>query len=280
MKQEAGEGAYGKHIPGLIYLKPSAESMQGRSPAPAPDGGEVWVTQKGAGRDDDDDDYIDVEDVERLQLSSYETLFLAGMIGVLQVVDESGNVIPLPDLYGLLLSNSLPSTLLPTSPLSRPSAELVASVSRHWARPDNPFLITYVAYHHYRSLGWVVRSGLKFCVDLLLYKKGPAFSHAEFGVVVVPTYEDSDDDDKSETPAPFGPREAQKDWVWFSSTNRVQSQVLKTLILCHVAVPSVKRIGEEQLKRPEAFVDALQSGQSYSVRETAIRRWVPARMKP
>ena len=44
---------------------------------------------------------------------------------------------------------------------------------------DNPFLINYMVYHHYRALGWVVRGGLKFCVDYLLYKRGPVFSHAE-----------------------------------------------------------------------------------------------------
>ena len=46
-------------------------------------------------------------------------------------------------------------------------------------RSDNPFLISYVAYHHYRSLGWVVKTGIKFCVDWLLYKRGLVFSHAE-----------------------------------------------------------------------------------------------------
>ena len=45
--------------------------------------------------------------------------------------------------------------------------------------PDNPFLINYAVYHHYRSLGWVVRGGIKFCADFLLYKKGPVFTHAE-----------------------------------------------------------------------------------------------------
>lgn len=46
-------------------------------------------------------------------------------------------------------------------------------------RPDNPFLINYVFHHHYRSLGWVVKNGIKFCVDYLLYKRGPVFHHAE-----------------------------------------------------------------------------------------------------
>jgi tRNA-splicing endonuclease subunit Sen2 len=44
---------------------------------------------------------------------------------------------------------------------------------------DNPFLVNYVVYHHYRSLGWVVKGGIKFCVDYLLYKRGPVFTHAE-----------------------------------------------------------------------------------------------------
>ena len=47
---------------------------------------------------------------------------------------------------------------------------------------DNPFLMHYVVYHHYRSLGWVVKGGLKFCVDYLLYKRGPVFSHAEYAL--------------------------------------------------------------------------------------------------
>lgn len=46
-------------------------------------------------------------------------------------------------------------------------------------QPDNPFIVNYVVYHHYRSLGWVVKSGVKFCVDYLLYKRGPVFDHAE-----------------------------------------------------------------------------------------------------
>ena len=45
---------------------------------------------------------------------------------------------------------------------------------------DNPFLINYVVCHHYRSLGWVVKGGIKFCVDYLLYKRGPVFAHAEY----------------------------------------------------------------------------------------------------
>ena len=50
------------------------------------------------------------------------------------------------------------------------------------SRFDNPFLVNYAAYHYYRSLGWVIKGGIKFCVDLLLYKRGPVFHHAEYVV--------------------------------------------------------------------------------------------------
>ena len=53
---------------------------------------------------------------------------------------------------------------------------------------DNPFLINYIVFHHYRSLGWVIKSGLKFCVDYLLYKRGPVFSHAEYALFLSNNY--------------------------------------------------------------------------------------------
>lgn len=94
-----------------------------------------------------------------------------------------------------------------------------------WSRPDNPFVLSYIVYHHFRSLGWVVKNGSKFCVDYLLYKRGPVFSHAEFAVLVIPEYTDPADAVHS----PFGAHhnEGDKSWVWFSMVNRVNSQVQK-----------------------------------------------------
>ena len=112
-------------------------------------------------------------------------------------------------------------------------------------RFDSPFLVNYVAYHHYRSLGWVVKGGIKFCVDLLLYKRGPVFTHAEFvkhsfrliitplnsyhahsrfAIVVIPVYEDPADRESS----PFSlPNAETFSWTWLSTINRVNSQVQK-----------------------------------------------------
>lgn len=79
------------------------------------------------------------------------------------------------------------------APLSLPdlwresqSAHLVPPLPILDERFDNPFLVNYVVYHHYRSLGWVVKSGIKFCTDLLLYKRGPVFAHAECAQMYVP----------------------------------------------------------------------------------------------
>jgi tRNA-splicing endonuclease subunit Sen2 len=75
------------------------------------------------------------------------------------------------DLFQHILSLSQPFKPPP------PASSYMAALQLR--RPDNPFLISYIAYHHYRSLGWVVKTGIKFCVDWLLYKKGMVFSHAE-----------------------------------------------------------------------------------------------------
>lgn len=46
------------------------------------------------------------------------------------------------------------------------------------------FASYYASYHHFRSKGWIVRSGFKFGVDYLLYKEGPPFYHALYSVVI------------------------------------------------------------------------------------------------
>ncbi|EPQ30841.1 uncharacterized protein PFL1_01739 [Pseudozyma flocculosa PF-1] len=225
----------------------------------------------------DPDAEIDVVDMERMQLSLHETFFLAGMLGCLEVkVDEAGaapRTLTIDEIYTLCLQSSLPPPLLSLKDQGIADEHL----ARLYARPDNPFLVNYIAYHHFRSLGWVVKTGTKFCSDFLLYKRGPVFSHAEFAVLVIPSYEDPDDQHSS--PFPPHPNLGPKPWTWFSTMNRVNTQVLKTLILAHVFVPSVKRYPPESLVSPQQFVDDLKAGRSYAVKEVAIRRWVPARMR-
>lgn len=145
------------------------------------------------------------QNMEHLQLSLQEAFFLTWTVRCLTVYDsDSGEVLDLPSLWRLCLQ--MPS---------QPKME---------RRIDNPFLVNYVAYHHFRSLGWVVKSGIKFCVDYLLYKRGPVFHHAEFAVSIIPYYSDPEDRETS----PYNlPNSKPMSWQWFATINRANSQVMK-----------------------------------------------------
>lgn len=145
------------------------------------------------------------ENVEHLQLSLQEAFFLAWAVGCLTIRNsDDGEPIPILGFWRMCLNYFSPS------------------ISMH--RADNPFLVQYVAYHHFRSLGWVVKSGIKFCVDYLLYKRGPVFHHAEFAVVIIPSYTVPSDRDSS----PYNlPNSGPVSWQWFSTLNRANAQVMK-----------------------------------------------------
>ncbi|CAO1631629.1 unnamed protein product [Parajaminaea phylloscopi] len=256
-KEGEVEEEYGKHIPGLIYLAPKAD-----------DNVERVLTAEEQAVLEEEEANICVEDMEWLHLSGFEVLFLAGMLGVLEVRDQQDQAIEFGLLYQLLLVSYHPQAA---------QASLTGLTDDTIYRPDNPFLLSYIAYHHYRSLGWAVKSGLKFCADWLLYKRGPVFGHAEFAVLVIPVYEDPAD----EASSPFGrhPAAGDRDWVWFSTMNRVQTQVLKTLVLAHVTIPALSRTPPDALRSAEALVQGLQEGKLHTIREVSLRRWVPARMR-
>jgi len=207
-----------------------------------------------------------LENQEHLQLTFEECFFLSYGLGVLSVYPRKRRA-PSPlsvkteseqyantDLLELFCQHS-----------SFPPADSI------WITPDDRFLLNYVAYHHFRSLGWVVRPGVKFAVDYLLYNRGPVFSHAEFAVLVVPSYTDR----YWNTPGGRARRrvQEQKDWWWLHCVNRVQNQVFKTLILCYIDIPS-----ELDMDFDEG-IDIGKLLRSYKVREFVFRRWVPNRSR-
>ncbi|KII85822.1 hypothetical protein PLICRDRAFT_700626 [Plicaturopsis crispa FD-325 SS-3] len=215
-----------------------------------------------------DDEELDVElereieqmkDVEHLRLTLPEAFFLQWNLDCLTVLDPHTNEpLNLLQIWRSFQAAHLPPTLPPTS--------LHDAVPHRF---DNPFLINYMVYHHYRSLGWVVKGGIKFCVDYLLYKRGPVFHHAEFAIVVCPVYEDPADRDTS----PFDLMNSEPfEWSWLSTINRVNSQVQKTLILTYVTIPAMSRVSTDLLGSPACF-------SHYSVREVTVRRFIPARMR-
>ncbi|KAK0217988.1 hypothetical protein IW262DRAFT_1107826 [Armillaria fumosa] len=198
----------------------------------------------------------ELEDLEHLQLTLPEAFFLIWNFDCLTVLNrDTHEPMSLEQIWNTFQQVHLfpPIPNAPVQPLQF----------------DNPFLINYVVYHYYRSLGWVVRGGLKFCVDYLLYKRGPVFSHAEFSVVICPVYEDPADQKNSvlnvQNASPFA-------WSWLSTINRANTQVQKTLILAYVTIPARSRLSSDVLKSPACF-------SYYSVREVVVRRFIPARMR-
>lgn len=185
------------------------------------------------------DDSLVVVDKERLQLTREEAFFLVFGLGVLKVRDEkSGELLSTQDLFNICRGYSY----FPPRQLD--------------LQPDDPFLVNYAVYHHFRSLGWVVRPGIKFGCDWLLYNRGPAFSHAEFAISVMPSY--TDPGWKSQ-----GRKAPTHNWHWLHSINRVQSTAVKTLVLVYVDIP-VPETNE---------LDVASLLKQYRVREFMLKRW-------
>ncbi|EPT00911.1 hypothetical protein FOMPIDRAFT_1121603 [Fomitopsis schrenkii] len=199
-----------------------------------------------------------VPELEHLQLTLQEAFFLAWNLDCLTILDPTTSE---PMTLKKIWSAFQQVHGIPHIPGVMP--EIYAN------RFDNPFLVNYAAYHYYRSLGWVIKGGIKFCVDLLLYKRGPVFHHAEFAIVVIPVYEDPTDQETS----PFDLANSQPfSWTWLSTVNRVNSQVQKTLILTYVTIPARSRVSQDLLSSPACLAH-------YSVREVVLRRFIPARMR-
>ncbi|KAF9054568.1 hypothetical protein BJ165DRAFT_1399763 [Panaeolus papilionaceus] len=198
-----------------------------------------------------------LDDVEHLQLTLQDAFFLLWNLDCLTVLDpDTLTPMTIQDIWLTFQKAELP----PSLPNSAAGVDL---------QFDNPFLVNYVVYHHYRSLGWVIKGGIKFCVDYLLYKRGPVFAHAELALVVLPVYEDPADQKASnlelQNSAPFA-------WSWLSTINRVNSQVQKTLVLVYVTIPARSRVPLKALQSPSCFL-------YYSIREVVLRRFIPARMR-
>ncbi|KAI8454422.1 hypothetical protein BY996DRAFT_2233159 [Phakopsora pachyrhizi] len=196
-----------------------------------------------------------IKNLEHLQLMNEEAFFLTFGLGSLDVFSEEEDqtrVLSILEMWELFCRSSV-----------RASRD-ASSMKDERIRSDNPFIISYVAYHHFRSLGWVVRSGVKFCSDWVLYgSKGPVGGHAEFAICVIPIYEDgrlvktlSDE---------------RRSWRWLNTVNRVCAGVKKTLVLAYVVVPIDD--GREEFRSPKKVLSR------YSVKEVLIKRFIPTRMR-
>jgi len=197
---------------------------------------------------------IHVENQEHMQLSLEETFFLTYGLGVVTIRFPPEIRLQPANNFGLLQLCRQYSYFPP------------ASISD--LQPDDEFLLHYVCYHHFRSLGWVVRDGIKFAVDYLLYQRGPVFNHAEFAVIIMPSYTDTYWFEDEQRRKKIEKKRKEKNWWWLHATNRLLNHVTKTLVLCYIDVP------------PPAAVKACEEGEDistllrlYKIREFSLRRW-------
>ncbi|XP_074735840.1 tRNA-splicing endonuclease subunit Sen2 [Strix uralensis] len=119
------------------------------------------------------------------------------------------------------------------------------------------FKTTYMAYHYFRSKGWVPKVGLKYGTDLLLYRKGPPFYHASYSVIAELV------DDNFE-----GPLRRPLSWKSLSGLNRTTVNASKELMLCYLIRPS--DMTEKEMSTPECM-------KRIKVQELIVTRWVSSR---
>jgi tRNA-intron lyase len=120
------------------------------------------------------------------------------------------------------------------------------------ARTD--FLMLYLAYHHFRSKGWIPRTGLQYGVDFVLYQRHPALAHSDYSVLIQPIKNTS----SALTRPPLG-------WHDLQVTNRLTGQVGKRLLLFHV----------QDNNGPGADYSSPKCLAHFAVQERVIRRYVP-----
>lgn len=185
------------------------------------------------------------ENLEFLQLQNVELFFLAWALDVVKVTSRFTT----PD--GGWNQADCPLSL----------SEVFTKCCRGKPQPENKFILDYVVYHHFRSHGWCVRSGIKFGCDFLLYKRGPPFMHAEYAVLVIPNN-----------------GRKWKDWEDVMAVSRVVGGVRKTLVMVFVDIPSVDEFNtvySDNMDRDQMW----HMFQLYKVTEVISKRWLPSRTR-
>ena len=126
------------------------------------------------------------------------------------------------------------------------------------ARPD--FLTLYLAYHHFRSKGWIPRTGLQYGVDFVLYQRHPALAHSDYSVLIQPLENNNNSSDVASTLV-----RPPMTWHDLQVTNRLTGQVGKRLLVLYVQ----DNMGSNgDYSSPKCLAH-------FAVQERVIRRWVP-----
>lgn len=125
------------------------------------------------------------------------------------------------------------------------------------------FLPMYLAYHHYRSKGWIARTGQQYGADYVLYQRHPAIAHSDYSIMIIPLPSSPPSQQQSEE----SPMRPSLDWHDVQVLNRMSTQVCKRLILFYVKDLSGGGSGDTY--------DSPKCLSQWAVHERMIKRWVP-----
>ncbi|XP_012224187.1 tRNA-splicing endonuclease subunit Sen2 [Linepithema humile] len=167
---------------------------------------------------------------EALHLTFEETFFLFFGLGCLQLVHFNGTFMDISNAW------------------------------LHFCKNKPDFLQKYVVYHYYKSKGWVVKPGLKYGGDFLLYKEGPPFYHASYIVIVEVV-----DADSLVIDTTMSTRSMM--WNDLFSLERLSETAAKEILFAQVLWPSSVSRNVSKTS-PEILSE-------FTVRELLWRRWNP-----
>lgn len=108
----------------------------------------------------------------------------------------------------------------------------------------------YKAYAHLRAKNWVVRPGIQYGVDFVVYRHHPALVHSEYAALVFSEGNDNCDGDRLRV------------WSDLQCSLRVCGSVAKTLLVLTV------KDGVGDASSPSCL-------ELYTVDERTISRWIP-----
>lgn len=148
---------------------------------------------------------------------------------------------------GHVHSNRHPSSASPVPPGYRHLSDADVWHAAVDACPG--FLPAYAAYYHCRCMGWLIRSGLQYGADYVLYPRHPNVAHSSLCALVVPPSEGPG----SSSQAAAAVRAGWPQWTELQALSRLCVQVNKGLVLLHV-VPAVD--DNETLVEPRPAVVA------------------------
>ena len=180
---------------------------------------------------------------EPLCLTAEEVLYLTAEVRILSVT------LPLP--------NSPTHTLTPSQ------------LWQSFCKETQRFPFTYAVYRHYRRKGWVVKPGLKFGVDFLLYKDGPDSYHSSYAVLVCDSFAERETELSVGTISSECEQPQKLRWMDAIAHCRVCESTAKELVLACVEAPA--ECGEAQLTSAPEMVDCV------SISEVLLTRWIPER---